>query len=215
MTLTSLISRVRSGPGGGELRTRTGTGAAPRAQAGPLLTHLLLPLGQAGLFPENTVSCRCSFLIRSVLTGLKKGRGGHFRQKALCGAPPRLALPPAASGAVCVYTVMVLSWWALGAIWSNSVPATTAAELLHVLRCCEDRSPVAVCGFLSWRLLLPSTGFRCVDFSNCVARACGCCAWAQGTGSVVVVGLGRSAAFGIFLDQGLSLFPSVRWVLYH
>ena len=41
--------------------------------------------------------------------------------------PPWLALPPAASGAVCVYTVMVLSWWALGAIWSNSVPATTAA----------------------------------------------------------------------------------------
>ena len=104
---------------------------------------------------------------------------------------------------LCVYTVTMLSWWALGAIWSNSVPATTVTtEFLHMLHCCKDCPPAAACGLsLRWLLWLPSTGSRCVGLSDCHLGS-----WlrllAPGSGSVVVVlGLGRSAACGVFLDR--------------
>lgn len=56
MTLTNLISLVQSGPGGEELQMRTGTGMdTSLCVSKPTLIYLILPLGYAEIFSENSV----------------------------------------------------------------------------------------------------------------------------------------------------------------
>lgn len=57
MTLTNLISRVQSGPGGEGLQMRTGTGMNTcLCESESTLIYLIPPLGSTEIFSENSVS---------------------------------------------------------------------------------------------------------------------------------------------------------------
>lgn len=65
MTLTNLISRVQSGPGGEGLQMRTGTGMNTcLCVSESTLVYLIPPLGSAEIFSENSVLAPwCSFQV--------------------------------------------------------------------------------------------------------------------------------------------------------